>query len=209
MEFVVRKRYANKWQLFGSYLYGRSEGNIGTHFNDGIGYTVSNPNQLINSFGPLSLDATHQIKVNGSVMVPWNVNLGLSYLGISGYPWRSFVSEIGGQFGGSTYFQFIRGVHYPATNAAGQQYREAQVTLPIEPRGSRRVDFRNVLNLRIEKTFTFAGDRRLGVLVDVLNVLNNSAVTHIQNQRLEFVNYGLPELIESPVRARFGLRFMF
>ena len=54
------------------------------------------------------------------------MNLGVSYLGITGYPWRSFVSEIGGQFGGSTYFQFIRGVDYPTTNAAGQNYREAQ-----------------------------------------------------------------------------------
>jgi hypothetical protein len=43
----------------------------------------------------------------------------------------------------------------------------------------------------------------------VLNVLNSDAVTHIQTQRLEFVNYGLPELIDSPVRARFGLRLMF
>ena len=209
VEFVVRKRYANRWQLFASYLLGSAEGNIGTHFNDGIGYTVSNPNQLINSFGPLSLDATHQIKVNGSILVPGGINLGLSYLGISGYPWRSFVSEIGGQFGGATYFQFIRGVHYPVTNAAGQQYRETQVTLPLEPRGTRRVDFRNALNLRAEKIIGLPGDRRIGIIVDVLNVLNGNAVTHIQAQRLEFVNYGLPELVETPIRARFGLRFFF
>ena len=51
VEFVVRKRYANKWQLFGLVSGRPSEGNIGTHFNDGIGYTVSNPNQLINCSG--------------------------------------------------------------------------------------------------------------------------------------------------------------
>jgi hypothetical protein len=209
IEFVARKRYSNNWQLFASYLYGQARGNIGTHFNDGIGYNVTNPNQLINTDGPLSLDAPHQIKINGSMLLPWRVNVGLSYLGISGYPWRSFVSEIGGTFGGASYFQFIRGVHYPVRNAQGVQYREAQILLPVEPRGTHRVDFRNVLNVRAEKTFALPGGRRIGAMVDVLNVFNTAAVTHIQNQRIEFVNYGLPELIEAPVRARFGLRFMF
>ncbi|MGH9348187.1 MAG: TonB-dependent receptor [Vicinamibacterales bacterium] len=209
VELVARKRFSNRWQMLGSYLVGEATGNIGTHFNDGIGRSVTNPNQLINSAGPLSLDSTHQFKMSGSFHAPAGVILGLSYLGMTGYPIRSFVSEIGGGFGGSSYFQFIRGRDYPAVNAAGVQYTESSVTLPIDPRGSRRVDFRNMLNLRAEKTFSVGTDRRLGVLLDVLNVFNSSAVTHVQAQRIEFVNYLLPELIEAPVRARIGVRFLF
>lgn len=209
LEFVLRKRFSSRWQFLGSYLLGKAEGNIGTHFNDGIGRSVTNPNDLINDFGPLSLDSTHQIKLNGSYHAPYGVVLGMSYLGMTGYPIRSFVSEIGGTFGGATYFQFIRGVHYPRTDANGVQYVESSVTLPVEPRGTHRVDFRNILNLRAEKTFRVGTDRRLGVVVDVLNVFNSSAVTHVQAQRVEFVNFRLPELIESPVRARIGVRFLF
>jgi len=209
LELVLRKRFRNRWQFLGSYLVGRAEGNIGTHFNDGIGRSVTNPNALINDFGPLSLDSTHQIKMNGSYHAPGGVILGVSYLGMTGYPIQSFVSPIGGTFGGATYFQFIRGVHYPRTDANGVQYRESSVTLPVEPRGTHRVDFRNMLNVRAEKTFHVGGERRLGVVVDVLNLLNSNAVTHVQALRLEFVNYLLPELIESPIRARIGLRFLF
>jgi hypothetical protein len=209
LEIVVRKRFSGNWQFLGSYLLGRAEGNIGTHFNDGIGKDVTSPNALINADGPLSLDATHQIKLSGSYRAPYGINLGLSYLGITGYPMRSFVSEIGGTFGGATYYQFLRGRDYPTQDPTGRQYTESAITVPVEPRGTHRVDFRNQMNLRAEKTVTLVRNRQIGVIVDVLNVLNSSAVTHVQTQRLEFVNYLLPELIESPVRARIGLRFMF
>jgi hypothetical protein len=209
VEFIARKRFSHNWQFFGSYLFGKGEGNIGTHFNDGIGFNVTNPNQLTNSFGPLSLDSTHQIKLNASYHIPFGIMLGMSYVGMTGYPMRSYVSEIGGGFGGSSYYQFTRGVDYPLRDANGVQYTESAIVMPIDARGTRRVDFRNMLNVRGEKTFLLGGERRLALLVDVLNLLNSSAVTHVQAQRIEFVNYLLPELIESPIRARIGIRFLF
>ena len=121
----------------------------------------------------------------------------------------SIAAELGNFYAGATYFQFLRGVHYPATNAAGIAYRESSITLPVEPRGTHRVDFRNILNLRVEKALRFGGERRLSLVLDVLNTLNSSAVTHIQSSRIEFVNFLLPEAIESPRRARVGIRFAF
>lgn len=209
LELIARKRFSDRWQLYSSYTLGRSEGNVGTHYNDGIGYNVRSPNALINSVGPLSLDATHQIKVNGSYQLPYELNLAVSYLGITGYPAQPLVSEIGGAFPGATYFQFVRGVNYPATNAQGVQYREARILLPVEPRGTHRVDFRNLINMRVEKTFTVARHQRVGVMLDVFNLLNIDAVTQIQTQRIELVNSGLPEAIELPFRARLGLRYTF
>ena len=103
----------------------------------------------------------------------------------------------------------MRGTHYPATNAAGIAYRETTIILPVEARGTHRVDFRNILNLRVEKPLRIGGERRLSLVLDVLNTLNSSAVTHIQSSRLEFVNFLLPEAIESPRRARVGIRFAF
>jgi hypothetical protein len=88
-------------------------------------------------------------------------------------------------------------------------YRETSVILPVEPRGTHRVDFRNIMNFRVEKSFDLGNQRRVGLMVDVLNAFNSSAVTHIQSSRREFVNFLLPEAIESPRRARVGLRFAF
>jgi hypothetical protein len=34
-------------------------------------------------------------------------------------------------------------------------------------------------------------------------------VTHVQTQRIEFVNFGRPAAIENPRRARLGIRFAF
>jgi hypothetical protein len=209
LEFVVRKRWDGRWQLVGSYLYGRAEGTLGQHYNDSAGRNLTNPNNLINDYGPLSLDSPHTIKLNGSYLAPWGIGLAVSYLGTSGVPTNSIAAELGNFYAGSSYFQFLRGVHYPATNAQGITYRETSITLPVEPRGTNRVDFRNILNLRVEKTFNLRSERRLGIMLDVLNTLNSSAVTHIQSSRREFVNFLLPEAIESPRRARVGLRFAF
>jgi hypothetical protein len=119
------------------------------------------------------------------------------------------ISEIGGAFGGATYFQFRRGIDYPARDASGAQYRESALVIPVQPRGTNRVDFRSVLNVRVEKSFDVGQGRRLGLLLDVLNLLNSNAVTHVQTQRIEFVNFGRPAAIENPRRARLGIRFAF
>jgi len=209
VEFTLRKRWDSRWQLVASYVLGRAEGTLGQHFNDSVNRNLTNPNNLINDYGPLSLDSPHTIKINGSYLAPFNIHLAMSYLGISGVPTNSIAAELGNFYAGATYFQFLRGLHYPATNAAGIAYRESSITLPVEPRGTNRVDFRNILNLRVEKALRLGGERRLGLVLDVLNVLNSSAVTHIQSSRREFVNFLLPEAIESPRRARVGIRFAF
>ena len=69
--------------------------------------------------------------------------------------------------------------------------------------------FQNILNVRVEKFFAIKDNLRIGVLVDVLNLLNSSAVTHVQTQRFGLTNFLEPEAIVPPRRARFGFRFQF
>ncbi len=46
-----------------------------------------------------------------------------------------------------------RGVDYPEFDANGERYRSSRVDVAVEQRGTHRVDFRNILNLRVEKFF--------------------------------------------------------
>jgi Carboxypeptidase regulatory-like domain/TonB dependent receptor/TonB-dependent Receptor Plug Domain len=209
VELVVRKRLSNRWQLLGSYLWGRAYGNIGTHYNDGIGFNETTPNAIINSYGPLALDSTHQVKLNGSYVLPYDITFAVAYLGMTGYPAQPQISDIGSSFAGATYYQFTRGVDYPATNAAGQQYRSSTLLLPVTARGTYRVDFRNIVNVRVEKSFDLGSNRRLGLLLDGFNIFNTSSIVNIQTQRIDLVNSGLPQAIDSPRRARLGIRFTF
>ena len=58
----------------------------------------------------------------------------------------------------------------------------AQISLPqgdqrilLEPRGSRRLSSQTLLDLRVSRTFSVGGVGRVELLVDVLNVLNDTA----------------------------------
>ena len=98
---------------------------------------------------------------------------------------------------------------------------QGRVTFFTEPRGSNHYPMQNLLDLRLEKTFTIAQKYRIGVMFDVFNVFNDDTITS-WGTRIGY-DWLLPtdpdyysstdghELygIVRPRRARFGLRFMF
>jgi hypothetical protein len=206
MEVVIKKR-ADNWQLMASYLYGHSVGTYGTHFNDSKNLSAQSPNNFINLYGPLSLDSPQQIKLSGSYRAPWGINLGVAYLGMTGYPTATLIGY--SSIAGASFYQFRRGVDYPTKNASGQTYPDVNLVVAIEPRGTHREDFQSLLNLRAEKVFMFAGGRSLSFILDIMNTTNSSAKTQIQSERVDQTNYLSPDAIELPRRIRFGLRLQF
>jgi hypothetical protein len=206
VEFTVRRRFRDGWQFYGSYTLGESNGTLGTHFNDSFALDVRDPNALINAEGPLSLDSRHLIKLNFSWVAPYEITIGAAYRGQSGVPANGL---IGSRMPGATFFQFQRGVHYPEFDSSGVRYRLSRADVSVEPRGTHRVDFQSIFNVRVEKFFVLKENTRLGVVFDVLNLLNSSAVTHVQTQRFGLTNFLDPEAIVAPRRARFGFRFQF
>jgi hypothetical protein len=51
----------------------------------------------------------------------------------------------------------------------------------LEPRGNRRRDHENILDLRLEKIFKFGTDKnRISLYADITNVFNQSVVTDLQ-----------------------------
>ncbi len=150
LQVVGRKRLSRGWQMQASYTWSRATGTIGNgfHANSGIRGTWGNPNQLINGAGRSPGDPTNEVKLLGSWRAPWlgGFTLGGVYRYTTGAAWgRTFV---------------VTGV--------GQ----GRDTIHAEPRGTRRVDAINNLDLRMEKVVPLGGARWLGLVADVFNVTN-------------------------------------
>jgi len=85
LELSVSKRMANRWQLLGSYVWSRLDGDIVVDPN--------NPNLTIasNALGRGANDQPHAFKLIGSYVAPYKINIGVNYQGLSGLPFdRTF-----------------------------------------------------------------------------------------------------------------------
>ena len=189
IELTFQRRMKDGWQLFGSYVYGRSEGNKGTGHTESQGDVFANPNNLVNVDGRLTLDRPHQIKVQGTYELPYGVVLSATYSGLSGTPWARQI-------------RFVR-ADTPLMIA------ESQIVVRAEPLGAQRLDFVHDTSLRAEKRFGLGAKRTLGLMVDVFNLLNASTVTGLQQTRIDHANFAKPGEIVLPRTARLGARISF
>jgi hypothetical protein len=89
----------------------------------------------------------------------------------------------------------------------------AQISLPqgdqrilLEPRGSRRLSSQTLLDVRLSRPIAFGGSTRIELLVDVLNVLNDTAEEGIATDNLFSPNFGQPTAFVDPRRAMVGVR---
>jgi hypothetical protein len=88
-----------------------------------------------------------------------------------------------------------------------------QVTLPqgdqrilLEPPGSRRLPSQTLLDLRVARPVT-VGRARLDLMVDVLNVLNESAAEALATDNRFSATFGQPTVFVNPRRAMLSVRF--
>jgi hypothetical protein len=98
LEFTVNKAFADNWQLAGSYVLSKNEGNYGGLFRQDNGQLDPNitslfdlPSLLKGAFGLLPNDRRHQFKMYGTYRTPFNMVLGFFGEVISGTP----VSKLG------------------------------------------------------------------------------------------------------------------
>jgi hypothetical protein len=182
IELLLNKRFSNKWQLMASYVYSKVEGNINNTQATGAGYnsTFENPNNQINAEGKLSSDYTHMLKIQGSVILPLDINFNINFQLISG----------------ATYTMQIR---LPRSVDPDRTYIYA------ETRGSNRYPTSKNLDLRLEKTVKI-GKVKVGLLLDVFNVFNEGIVNWYQTLATNFEEV---RGIKNPRAFRAGLRFWF
>jgi hemin uptake protein HemP len=194
---VVEKRRSHGWQAFGSYTLSRAYGLQPSSGTTAAGAQVStvapspqgatfgrDPNDLTNAIGRLPNDRPHMFRLMGSVDVPrTGVVLAANLQYFSGKPWAA-----------------IALVPLPQTN------NQATQRVQLEPRGSRRLSSQTLLDIRLSKTFSFGGPRRVELLVDVLNVLNDTAEESLATENLFSTNFGQPTSFMDPRRAMVGVR---
>ena len=193
IEVMFNKRFSNRWQLLASYLYSQATGTINNGFADDIGWggDTSSPNFWINADGHSTYDPTHMLKIQTTYVLPFGIHFNAYFRAITGNAWTKR-------------YQTPRLAH-------------GRVTVFVEPRGSNHYPLEKILDLRLEKTFTFAEKYRLGLMFDIFNVFNVDTITswgtRIGYDWLpgEYPSTDGHELygIVRPRQARVGIRLMF
>ena len=99
----------------------------------------------------------------------------------------------------------------PAVFSGKPWAASTQVSLPqgsrrilLEPRGTRRLSSQSLLDLRVSKTLSFGGGGKVDVMLDALNVLNDSAEEALVSDNLFAATFGKPKAFVDPRRVDGG-----
>lgn len=145
IEVIFNKRFSNRWSLIASYHYTRSKGNT-----SGAMVSIFDPNYIYNSYGDQGgsyYSQPHQLKIQGNVLLPLDIDLGIMAKAMSGR-----------QMGKPSFY-----VRSP-TGVRKRVY--------AEPPGQSKYDARYDFDVRVQKIFRVRG-WKLTVFGDVFNALNN------------------------------------
>ena len=197
IQFQFNKRFSDSWQLLASYIYSRAKGTIDNGFADDVGYSerddlsTADPNFWINAEGNLTFDPTHQIKIQGTYVLPFDISLNAYFRAVSGNRWT--------------------------TRYWTSRLNQGRVTFYAEPRGTNQYPTQKILDLRLEKVFTLAQNYKLGVMFDVFNVFNAATITSWGTRiGYDWIEGSYPSTdghelygIVNPRQVRLGLRLMF
>jgi hypothetical protein len=176
-----------------SYVVSKAEGTVD---NSGFGSYLSgngwtSPNTvLINADGELTNSRRHEVKAYFTYRVPKiDVMLGGNYTGLSGRPYTP------------------QAIFSSRDLSVGSSSRR---TIFLEPRGSRRNDFFNQVDLRVEKAFHVQGNR-FGVYGDMVNLFNTNTVTSRQATYPTSggIAFGAPTGVQGARQVTFGFRWAF
>lgn len=183
VEILLNKRFSHNWQLMASYVYSQATGNFDNTQGTGAGWSrnFQNPNNQINADGKLSNDYTHMLKIQGSLILPLDINVNVNFQLISG---RTYTME----------------ARIPSSADPNRSI------IFVETRGDRRYPTSKNLDIRLEKTFKIGPRFKIGFLMDIFNVFNEGIVTEYDTYTTSFEEI---LTIKNPRAFRAGLRFWF
>jgi len=210
LELTFQKRMSHGWQLAGSFVFSKTEGNIGGFSDETRGLTTAadNPNYFLNRFGRLDTDRPLQIRLVGVVELP----LGLSLSGVfsyqSGRPWQRWAKVLP-----------------PADWCSAVGAERIYYTVNLEGSGSRREKAWSSLDLRLEKEWRVGSSNRLELYADIVNALGfTSSLTGLNDvdrwepaaeganklgQKYLAPDYGITNAVYGRRTIRFGLKLNF
>ena len=162
--FEVKKRFAKNWILLGSYTFSRLVGNydgfvdpITGAINLGSSVQFDIPELVRNSFGPLSFNVPHRIKLDG---------------------FYSFDLQEAGRLTLGTSFRYNSG--YPISLRGGNNRYPGSFPTYIVPRGAGgRVEPNYQWNLSLSYAYPLPGNLEIEAAARLLNVTNARAVIRV------------------------------
>ncbi len=199
IELEIRKRMARRWEMQGSYVYSRAQGQA-EDFQSKAG---NDPSTIENEFGYLDFDQRHVVKLSLGMYLPSDWQAGLTTSWSSGLPY-SVISRFFA-LDNASYTQFR--TRYGFTDRVG----DAAVFQTL-PRNSRRNSSVYDLNLSARKNFVI-GRNTAAVSFEVFNVLNSDDLriyTYEKDQSVGFDVDGAQQVsdaLQLDAVRRFGRRF--
>ena len=100
--------------------------------------------------------------------------------------------------------QIASGKPWAATTLVSLPQGDQRILL--EPRGTRRLSSQSLLDVRLSRGIAVGGMGHVELLVDVLNVLNDTAEEGLATDNLFSANFGQPTAFVDPRRAMIGVR---
>ena len=158
IEIALKKRFSHNWQMIASYNYNKSTGLVGlsrgshaqsSYFND--------PNAHINALGNFANERRHMFKVHGTYRAPLGIVISTFYKSLAGR-WYT---------------------RYILSDDVGLDLNQGNVSILAETKGSRRLPWRHIWDVRVEKQFKISRFT-LGIIADAFNVLNLNTTTSVQ-----------------------------
>lgn len=203
--FSVRRRFANRWQVFGSYTLSKAE--TDTNQFTFVVLDQLHPNAP-DEFGPTELDERHRVVFSSIVLLPGDVQLSTIFTGASARPYTPGTNgDLNGDGVPTVFGAITNGPGGSRTFNSFEGDRSA-------PRGSLRGDPTYSLDLRISKLFRierWGPEAQFEVMFEVFNLTD--AANFGQNF---FDNIDDPERFGTPINiitpprtAQIGVRFRF
>ena len=203
----VSSRLTRYGQLQASYVYSKARGNIdnlgfdeagigaNTPFFDG-GF-LDTPNSLVNAQGRLTHDQTHQVKLQGTWVIPFiYVSISTNYTYHSGDTWTPQSDCLLTDDGNGEIGDGIFDCH---------EFPQGPQLYFAEQRGSRRLPARNEIDLRLEWEHDLGNISLLALQFDVFNLTNQTRPTEVETLADE--ELGQPATLNFPRNIRFGISF--
>jgi hypothetical protein len=189
---AAEKQRSQGWQAFASYTFSRASGLQVSSGGSAAASQVStiagtpyltfgqDPNSLTNARGRLPNDRPHMLRMMGSVDVPrTGFVVAANVQHFSGKPWAA------------------------TTQVALPQ---GDTRIMIEPRGARRLPAQTLVDLRVSRPIPIGRSHHAELLLDVFNVLDDTAAEGLASDNISASNFGQPAQFVDPRRVMLGVR---
>ena len=172
---VLNKRMSNNWQLLAAVVYSKAWGNIGGGYGESWGASANydTPNNFLFSNGRLNYDRPWNIKLQSTVILPYDFIISAYFNHLSGRPWA-------------------RTLNFYTPESSRYKWGSQAWWIRSEAIGTRRGAPVTTLDLRLEKRFRIGEKFYVGGYLDIMNAMGRSGYTVNPNPG-GYLDYSDPE----------------